>query len=132
MERVSDEILLKIFGYLGIRSLTNCKMVCKRWKMWASEVKLEQLVIRNYRLEDSQFYDGKWLSTDEPIDLDDITNIFSLRRFDLIPFQLDRLKRLIVYLRFGNSTSDQISIATLNKLTRLEHLQLMNEGWYAE
>ncbi|KAJ6649157.1 hypothetical protein Bhyg_04390, partial [Pseudolycoriella hygida] len=110
-------LILNIFEYLGVKSLSNCRQVSRRWKESAEQARLKKVVLRcpDYRATRAWYY--SYL----PVDDDDIIYILSFVQCRNIPFSLVYLTALIIDIPL---TYRDVSL--LNLLQQLKHLEFQN------
>lgn len=147
MDYIPNEILFSIFNHLGVRSLMNCRMVCKRlvleiqcklicrispcivcelrcfrWKCCADGSKPKRLVVR-----DSTYNVTKWWHyTYRPVDDDDVIQRFEYfvhcsSIFDLNLLNIKQITYLII-----DTPLVYMDVGILNRLQQLKHLEFIN------
>lgn len=120
MEQLPDLALLAIFRHLGIRSLATCRLVSKRFKYCADQIKPEEIVLSEIPVPDD-----KWRYRDEPVAEDCTIYDYDVNVLRKISFGLQRLKSL----KIGNYALYQDLdefIDFLNATTiRLVHLEIV-------
>jgi len=133
MEKLNDNLLMKIFEQLEISEILKCRLICRRWKDVIGQMMIEELVLDDDKvhLDESIIYRKftertQWFNTELPY-----SNIIKVKKdFDLLSFlqssilNLNELKRLRI-----NSEIDynKFKISNLSKYSKLEHLEI---GWY--
>ena len=125
IHHLPNELLPFIFRYLGLVDLTRCRLVCRKWKFFVDEQKVQELAI----IKNEALLNDDWYSTNKKVNE---ANVISLDLFEtgcflrfkrqLMRFEmLMNLKRLKVCLR---TIVHAEFFSSLNHFAKLEILQL--------
>ena len=115
-DKFPDELLPIIFNNLNLDNLFNSRLVCRRFKFYIDQVRLNELLINKMS------FDLKWYRTADEFNLNNQIKMKDLSLFAFrFPFKLDQLKRLNVTL---TKECDRLFINYLNEIRSIEQLEL--------
>ena len=124
LDQLPDLCLRKLFAFLSLRSRAKCRSVCRLFKFYADETRVDELVVQ-YSRYDSRCSDTfsecrVWYLTDRELDFrNSITQVgFSSMRC-LLKLN-ERLRFLHVHLGYSSSFDFKL----LNDLKQLVHLEI--------
>lgn len=129
-DRLPDELLLIVFGRLGLFNLANCRSVCKRFWFLLRNIRKDELMIIN-----SQALVDTWFYTDHLVNYEDC--LFQDHAFKV-------LKSPVVDLRFlrqlkishaGNvrgTKKDKFELVTLNDFVHLKQLEIQLNNYRSD
>lgn len=110
--KLPNELIVFIFDFLSFRTLIKCRPVCKRWKTLVDSFKYRgDLAIAPPTVQ-------HWFHTGEPIEANFVHYFLVESLTESVPFNLTRLRRLIIHGLDSNKFEDLSESAT--NLTHLE------------
>lgn len=93
MDRLPDEMLLKVLNLLNMKALVSCRLVCKRFRFWVDQVRPTELAVTNCPLKAKM----DWSFAPNEVFDRDVLAIGKLSTlFKATTFKLHRLRRLRV------------------------------------
>lgn len=127
MNTLPDELLSLIFQHLDLIDLYHCRLVDRRFKFFIDDVQLTELIIQNPLINYSIFKKHKtlfknksnWRHSNRSISKRNTLRLNDLKQLERFPFNLDRLKRLLINIEFKNE-----HFQLINKFKNLEQLEI--------
>lgn len=141
IDQLPPEMLFAVFSHLGVKTLSKCRLVSKKWKTFVEKHFVEELVVANaftrryfdcgydWRPTNCGF---KWVHRRIYPNQDNILfNFYQLSSLftDKVPLNFSALKRLSLQSNVTSSTGD---LAFINSLVSLEHLEVYSLYIYGE
>ena len=121
-----NELLPFVFKHLDLADLWHSRLVCKRFKFFIDEVKLNELIISDFgRLTRPKYY-----YTNESYNLRNQIKIEFLSSIQAFPFNLSDLKYLVVHLLFWNDKEIKNFEKFLSDKLKLVQLQIWDLNDY--
>ena len=119
MDKLSDELLSRIFGRLNLSVLIGFRMISKRFKSIIDQIKIDELVVMENE------FDGKkkrWFHTNDLIRYEDAIKLNTFQKLNTI-FNFNQNLRRLNIVRFSNRIPN-FNLSSLNNCLNLVQLEI--------